>query len=225
MSDLKKQFSKDVALHVLEVVRDDDFFRHLKFFAPGKGAIDFFTITVWPGRLCFTGDRGTYVFALRGNSSGDVNYWTKRLEAYDLHCGYRKFSTYDGTEFSYHYLWCLEAIAWGMKKYEEMRECKNERSGKRPLRRDTNDFERNSGGIILKYVNFGNSINEMIKLNDKVDLILHEVCHGNASLDKKSEAVSGFKSLQDLLDRGPGVLAREIEKLEITLDKLREVLT
>jgi hypothetical protein len=62
-SDTPEQmFLKDVRDFTLEVARDQDESRHLRFFNPKSGACSFEIVT-WVGTLVFTGDMGTYVFS------------------------------------------------------------------------------------------------------------------------------------------------------------------
>lgn len=56
-----RRFLRHVANHQMEIVRDEDLYRHLKFAEPGAWH-RWFEILTWPGRLCITGDMGTFVF-------------------------------------------------------------------------------------------------------------------------------------------------------------------
>lgn len=58
---VKDYFLTEVATHKLEIIRDDDVNRHIRFSRPGTRDCMFDLIT-WPGHLCVTGDCGTYVF-------------------------------------------------------------------------------------------------------------------------------------------------------------------
>ncbi|AZR95002.1 hypothetical protein BBB39_15450 [Bordetella trematum] len=94
------QFLKDVESHVIEVMRNDGVYRHIRFRKPGTMCMHFDLIT-WPGYLCYTGDMGTYVFsrltdmfeffrtdreyAQRAGRRLPVNlsYWSEKLQAVD----------------------------------------------------------------------------------------------------------------------------------------------
>lgn len=95
----QEQFDRDTATHVLETVRDDGLYRHLKFRKPGTSVYGFDIIT-WPGYLCITGDMGASVFSRlpdmfgffrpgRGEHAGrpanalsiNLGYWSEKLEA------------------------------------------------------------------------------------------------------------------------------------------------
>lgn len=54
-------FTRDIAKHEIEVIRDDGVDRHLRFRRPGTMSMHFDILT-WPGYLCYTGDMGSYVF-------------------------------------------------------------------------------------------------------------------------------------------------------------------
>lgn len=58
----EESFLKDVDQHVMEVIHEEGVFRHLRFKKPGTVCMHFDLIT-WPGRLCYTGDMGTFVFS------------------------------------------------------------------------------------------------------------------------------------------------------------------
>jgi hypothetical protein len=93
-------FLKDVGQHVMEVLRDDGVYRHVRFRKPGTMCMHFDLIT-WPGYLCYTGDMGTFVFSrlqdmfeffrtdrqcskLRGHQLGiNPSYWSEKLQAVD----------------------------------------------------------------------------------------------------------------------------------------------
>jgi hypothetical protein len=96
------RFLKDVESHVLEIIRDDEVHRHVRFRKPGTMCMHFDLIT-WPGYLCYTGDMGTYVFSRlqdmfqffrtdrkyadqRGRRLAiNLSYWSEKLEAVDSH--------------------------------------------------------------------------------------------------------------------------------------------
>ncbi len=97
-------FKRDVAQHVLTVIRDDGLHRHLRFKRPGTFCMHFDLIT-WPGYLCYTGDMGTYVFQRlddmlqffrkgdnRPEGGMDLRYWAEKIEAADKNGGITEFS-------------------------------------------------------------------------------------------------------------------------------------
>ena len=98
------RFTRDIAEHQMEVIRDDDdCARHLRFKRPGTYNMGFDIIT-WPGHLCYTGDMGTYVFArvrdmmtfFRANPTGDpyridFRYWAEKVLASDKSDGLTEF--------------------------------------------------------------------------------------------------------------------------------------
>ena len=82
-----EQFQKDTSAHELEIIQDNDLFRHLKISKPRTGNMHF-NITTWPGYLCISGDMGTFVFSripdmfdfFRGKAE-EINpqYWEEKL--------------------------------------------------------------------------------------------------------------------------------------------------
>jgi len=111
MTITEAEFLKDVSTHVVEVIRDDGLFRHIRFKRPGTMCMHFDLIT-WPGYLCYTGDMGTYVFrrlndmfeffrtdrmssyAKANNLTLDIDpgYWGEKLEAVDRGDGFKEWS-------------------------------------------------------------------------------------------------------------------------------------
>lgn len=102
----KEQFEKDVADHIMEVIKDEGVYRHIRFRVPGT-MMEHFDLITWPGELAYTGDMGTYVFARlhdmfeffrrpeRCRYSIDMHYWAEKVQAGD------KAGRGDGiTEFS-----------------------------------------------------------------------------------------------------------------------------
>jgi hypothetical protein len=62
MSDCtQERFLRDVAGHVMTILRDDGVHRHVRFKQPGTSCY-YFDLITWPGHLCYTGDMGTFVF-------------------------------------------------------------------------------------------------------------------------------------------------------------------
>lgn len=112
MSQITEEtFLKDVAKHEMKVLLDNGLYRHLRFAATGKYSWNqWFDIITWPGRLAYTGDMGTYVFARLedmfeffrtrpGDGKNELyintGYWAEKLEAVDRcggESGYEAFS-------------------------------------------------------------------------------------------------------------------------------------
>lgn len=57
----EEDFKKNTAEHLMEIVRDDGLYRHLKFRKPGT-SVYWYDLHTWPGALCIDGDCGTFVF-------------------------------------------------------------------------------------------------------------------------------------------------------------------
>lgn len=100
MTCTKESFLKDVKDHVVEVLRADGIYRHIRFRKLGTMCRHFDLIT-WPGYLCYTGDMGTYVFRrlddmfqfFRGASMDQIDrrYWAEKLEGSDKYDGIKEF--------------------------------------------------------------------------------------------------------------------------------------
>lgn len=100
-----RRFNNDTAEHEMEVLLDQDVYRHLRFKKPGTGMY-YFDIITWPGNLAIKGDMGTYVFAREhdmflwfNGSYVNAGYWGEKLQAIDRQCGFREhdealFKTY-----------------------------------------------------------------------------------------------------------------------------------
>lgn len=101
--DVRKRFAEDTKDHRLEIVHDDGVHRCLYVSKASTSSYSFW-ITTWPGRLCFSGDMGCYVFSRlhdmfqfhrRGakGESGKISfsYWAEKVEAEDRHCKVEKF--------------------------------------------------------------------------------------------------------------------------------------
>ncbi|PPC90275.1 MAG: hypothetical protein CTY35_14530 [Methylotenera sp.] len=96
----EERFLKDVSTHQMKILRDDGVNRHIRFSRPNTSCCHFDLIT-WTGKLCYTGDMGTYVFARiedmfeffrsdrkYGKSKGrnlsiNLGYWSEKLLAVD----------------------------------------------------------------------------------------------------------------------------------------------
>jgi len=59
----QERFLDDVKDHQLEVVKDEDLYRHLKLRRKNKSYLYWIDIITWPGYLCISSDCGTYVFS------------------------------------------------------------------------------------------------------------------------------------------------------------------
>ena len=106
MTCTKERFLRDVASHVVEVIRDDGVNRHIRFRKPDTMCFHFDLIT-WPGYLCYTGDMGTFVFRRLTDmfeffrtkpykdrdplDQIDRRYWAEKLEATDKNGGHVEF--------------------------------------------------------------------------------------------------------------------------------------
>lgn len=101
--EIKDNFLKDVSRHEMSVLMDNDLYRHIRFKRPDS-IIYYFDIITWPGKLCITGDMGTYVFARipdmfeffrsprRDVSDVNLPYWAEKIQAADR-SGVKKFSS------------------------------------------------------------------------------------------------------------------------------------
>lgn len=95
VAEVLRHFRRDTEDHVMTVIRDDRIDRHIRFRRPGTGSYGFDLIT-WPGKLCITGDMGTYVFCRiedmfaffrAGIRDGELRinegYWAEKVLAAD----------------------------------------------------------------------------------------------------------------------------------------------
>ena len=130
------RFLKDVSDHQMAVILDDETNRHIRFRKPGTICYGFDLIT-WPGHLCIAGDCGTYVFSHIKDMfgffrAGDwwgkkerketlfINpvYWGEKLRSIGTNAGYKEFAGGVTERYTFHYIWCLYAIAWGIQQYD-----------------------------------------------------------------------------------------------------------
>lgn len=83
----QEQFDKDVAGGVLEALRDDGLYRHLRFRMP-IGGFRWFDIVTWPDRLVITGDCETFTFSRvpdmfmffrQGGQQINPGYWREKI--------------------------------------------------------------------------------------------------------------------------------------------------
>ncbi|MFZ6655882.1 hypothetical protein [Undibacterium sp. TJN19] len=97
----KERFLRDVATHVMNVIREDGVNRHVRFKQPDSTNM-YFDLITWPGFLCYSGDMGTFVFQRTNDmfaffrkdgllDTVDHAYWAEKIEASDRD-GVRKFS-------------------------------------------------------------------------------------------------------------------------------------
>ncbi|MBT8163072.1 MULTISPECIES: hypothetical protein [Arthrobacter] len=91
-----RRFNDDTAEHEMEILLDQDVYRHLRFKKPGTGMY-YFDIITTPGLLTIRGDMGTYVFSREhdmfpwfNGSYVNAQYWGEKLQAIDKQCGYRE---------------------------------------------------------------------------------------------------------------------------------------
>lgn len=125
-------FLNRVRDHELTVLIDDGTRRHIRFRKPASPD-DSFDLITWSWHLCITGDMGTYVFSriedmfdfhrlkMGGDNSlhPDLGYWAQKLLAVD-----RVGKVEERRSFSFHYIWNCYAIAWGIRKYDALKEAK-----------------------------------------------------------------------------------------------------
>jgi hypothetical protein len=94
-----ERFSRDVASHQIEIIKDDGLHRHIRLAQPGTGVMRFDLIT-WPGHLCYTGDMGSYLFSrltdmfnfFRGRRP-NLSYWGEKVLASDRISGISRYSS------------------------------------------------------------------------------------------------------------------------------------
>lgn len=58
---VKESFPKEIADHVVTVLREDGLYRHYRCQQPGTWHMGFDVVT-WPGFLCYYGDMGSFLF-------------------------------------------------------------------------------------------------------------------------------------------------------------------
>jgi hypothetical protein len=136
-----ERFLRDVAEHKMEIIREDDVNRHVRFKKPGSSAY-YFDLITWPGALCITGDMGTYVIQrthdmfeffrtdrqyARPDKPLPINlsYWSEKLEATD--CNGRRGGS--ATEFDPDkFRWVINEFRVGwMRRLREMGASKEDR--------------------------------------------------------------------------------------------------
>lgn len=100
----QQDFLTDVKDHGMEILVDNEVYRHIKFSRGGSSVYRFDLIT-WPGHLCYTGDMGTYTFSrLRdmfeffatedfyGKYPINPGYWGEKLTSIDKYSSFEEFS-------------------------------------------------------------------------------------------------------------------------------------
>lgn len=107
--EFEKSFLVNVKNHEMKVLKDDGFYRHIRFRSPRSISYGFEIIT-WPGYLSIVGDMGDYVFARthdmfsffrnRRASSWDKpgktifinpDYWAEKIQAVSRHGDFEVF--------------------------------------------------------------------------------------------------------------------------------------
>lgn len=95
----EESFLKDVAGHQMTVVSENGVHRHVRFKKPSTGNMHFDLIT-WPGYLAYSGDMAAQEF-----ESSDGFRFTDFWEV-------------DSTEYTFRFIWCCYALAWGIRQYD-----------------------------------------------------------------------------------------------------------
>lgn len=95
MTKAYERFKNDTANHSMQVLHDNELYRHLRFTNNGSSAY-WFDITTWPNYLCISGDMGCFTFNriddmfrfFRCDNLESVNpyYWSEKVEA-GARCG------------------------------------------------------------------------------------------------------------------------------------------
>jgi hypothetical protein len=96
---VEKYFPENVKNHTMEILHNDDFYRHLRFSNDGS-SVYYFDIITWPGSLCISGDMGTFTFSrvkdmfmfFRGESI-NPGYWAEKLTAVCKTDGHREYNS------------------------------------------------------------------------------------------------------------------------------------
>lgn len=98
----KEEFLVQVAKHEMTILKDDGFYRHVRFVRPNTNNA-YFDLITWDGHLCYTGDMGTYVFARikdmfaffrYEDNQPYINpmYWAEKVLAEDTNFKMKKYS-------------------------------------------------------------------------------------------------------------------------------------
>lgn len=96
-SEIKADFDKETANHVMTIIKDDGLHRHLRFGQAGSSVYQFDIVT-YPNYLVCSGDVGCYVFSrtpdmftfFRKDHTDEKyrinqDYWAEKLQACDVH--------------------------------------------------------------------------------------------------------------------------------------------
>jgi len=97
-----RRFKADIANHQMTILKDDGVYRDITFRHPNT-INQSFTITTWPGHLCFSGDMGTFVFQrltdmfefFRQPETQNISwgYWAEKCVASDKYDGVTEFDS------------------------------------------------------------------------------------------------------------------------------------
>lgn len=97
-----ESFLFDVKDHQMKALLDNGVHRHLEFQNKNGSWNQRFSLTTWPGYLCFSGDMGCFVFSrvddmfrfFRCDSELTINrsYWAEKLQAVDRSNGFQEYS-------------------------------------------------------------------------------------------------------------------------------------
>lgn len=114
---VKARFEEEVADHVMEIVRDDGLYRHIRFQKPGT-TFYYFDLVTWPGYLAIVGDAGDYLlsrirdmFDFFDSESGRINphYWAQKLQGREA--GRTGAQSYSHEVFAEQlYDWCYQEV-------------------------------------------------------------------------------------------------------------------
>lgn len=99
----REEFLKDVARHEMQILKDEENYRHIRFKKPGSYD-RYFDLVTWPGSLIYTGDMGTFSFSRladmfeffrrsKKDYAIDHRYWAEKLTAVDKSGGVEEFNS------------------------------------------------------------------------------------------------------------------------------------
>src|SRR4051812_43422698 len=94
-----ERFLADVTDHRMEIIRDDDLYRHIRFQRP-QALSYYFDLVTWPGHLVITGDCGSFMFSrirdmfefFEKSSGINPRYWSEKLLGPNANRAVRTFS-------------------------------------------------------------------------------------------------------------------------------------
>lgn len=90
-TEMRERFLDDTREHVMDIIKDDGLYRHVRFQKPGS-SFYYYDLVTWPGHLVICGDAGDYHFSrIRDmfeffESDGDrinPDYWSGKLQGRD----------------------------------------------------------------------------------------------------------------------------------------------